>query len=287
VTVLNTQISCFDTTWNPSVGCDKVSPGCDHCYAESIARRFFDGFQLRLHPERLQEVRKFKPLRAADGNLVPRRVFVNSMSDLWHRNVPDDFIDAVFDTIAEHPHTVFVCLTKRAKRMHDDSARRWPQGVPANVWLGVTAENDQVRHRITLLRSLKDTVGAFTAYVNVEPLLGPVDHHDYSRIDWVGVGGEAGARARPCEEVWVRQVIAKARTADAAVWFKSWGRWENNPAWPQARGRTKKQKKQDLVDRGLELLPQEHGGATLDAALIQELPPAFDRLRRSLVKKTG
>ncbi|PLX45116.1 MAG: hypothetical protein C0605_01475 [Hyphomicrobiales bacterium] len=282
MTVLNTQISCFDTTWNPAVGCSKISEGCDNCYAEAIARRFFGGFEVRLHPERLTETRKFKPLTGPDGFRVPRRVFVNSMGDLWHQEIPDRFIDDVFGAIARHPHTVFVCLTKRAGRMLAYGRRRWKAGVPENIWLGVTAENDAVHGRIDALRRLKAAAGPFTAYVNAEPLLGPISRHDYTDIDWVGVGGEAGARARPCAPDWVRRVIASAHDAGAAVWFKSWGRWENNPNWARARGRTKKARKQDLIARGLELLPEEHGGATLDGALVQELPPGFARLRDRL-----
>lgn len=264
------------------MGCSKVSDGCTYCYAEAIANRFFGGFEVKLHPERLVESRKFKPLSGPDQAPVPRRVFVNSMSDLWHKDIPDAFIDDVFDTIARHPHTVFVCLTKRPGRLLTYGVRRWKGGVPDNIWLGVTAENDAVHGRIDGLRKLKQAVGAFTAYVNVEPLLGPVNQHDYTGIDWIGVGGEAGARARPCQEEWVRQVICKARSAGAAVWFKSWGRWENNPSWGAAMGRRKKDKKQDLIDRGLEILPQEHGGATIDGGLIQELPPSFDRLKMRL-----
>ncbi|GAB6051482.1 phage Gp37/Gp68 family protein [Magnetospira thiophila] len=282
MTVLNTKISCFDTTWNPAVGCDKVSPGCDNCYAEGIANRFFGGFHLRLHPERLAEVRKFKPLQTADGNLLPRRVLVNSMSDLFHKDIPDSFIDDVFATIAQHPHTIFACLTKRPMRLRDYGERRWGNGVPKNVWLGVSVESDRERGRIDAIRHLKEAVGDFTAWVNVEPLLGPVDHHDYTGIDWVGVGGEAGARARRCDASWVRQVIDKAHGAGVCVWFKAWGRWENNPAWPLALGKTKTAKKQDLIDRGLELLPEENGGATLDGALVQELPPAFEHMARDL-----
>ena len=213
---------------------------------------------------------------------MPRRVLVNSMSDLWHSDIPDDFIDDIFDTITKHPHTIFVCLTKRVLRLRQYGERRWSNGVPDNVWLGVSVENNQTSGRIDAMRGLKEAVGNFTAYVNVEPLLGPVDRHDYFGIDWVGVGGEAGTQARPCKKEWVRQVIAKAQVAGAAVWFKSWGRWENNPAWSLAEGRTKKQRKDNLVDRGLELLPEEHGGATIDGALIQELPPSFEWIGKAL-----
>ena len=282
MTVLATQISCFDTTWNPATGCTKISAGCDNCYAEAIARRFFGGFDVRTYPERLCESRKFKPIVADDGTLLPRRVFVNSMSDLWHPEISENFLDDVFDTIATHPHTIFICLTKRATRMRAYAEARWPRGVPENIWLGITAETDQVRTRIDNLRRLKETVGAFTAYVNVEPLLGPIREHDYTEIDWIGVGGEAGAHARTCEADWVRQVIERARAAGAAVWFKSWGKWQNNPQWANASGRTKKDKIRNLVERGLELLPEEHGGATLDGRLIQELPPSYGRIADAL-----
>lgn len=237
-----------------------------------------------MHPERLAEVQKFKPLRTAEGTLTPRRVFVNSMSDLWHADIPDEFIDDVFQTIEKHPYTIFVCLTKRALRLKDYGERRWRNGVPENVWLGVTAENNQARGRIDQLRALKDAVGDFTAYVNVEPLLEHVFKQDYTAIDWVGVGGEAGTRARRCEEGWIRHVVDSAHNVGAAVWFKSWGRWENNPSWGQAEGRTKKEKKQNLVDRNLEWLPEEHGGATLDGGLVQELPPSFERVKSALNK---
>lgn len=282
MTVLATQISCFDTTWNPATGCTKVSAGCDNCYAEAIARRFFGGFDVRTYPGRLAESRKFKPIVADGGSLLPRRVFVNSMSDLWHPEIPEAFLDDIFDTIGKHPFTIFVCLTKRAERMRAYAQARWPDGVPVNIWLGVTAETDDVCSRIESLRLLKASIGDFTAYVNVEPLLGPVDRHDYSGIDWVGVGGEAGARARSCEAGWVRRVVDRAHDAGAAVWFKSWGTWRNNPQWKNAVGRTKKDKIRDLVDRGLELLPEEHGGATLDGRLVQELPPSYERIAVAL-----
>ncbi|MCB9948801.1 MAG: DUF5131 family protein [Rhodospirillaceae bacterium] len=275
MTVLSTQISCADSTWNPATGCTKVSAGCDHCYAEAIARRFFGGFDLTLHPERLAQVTRFKPVER-DGRRYPRLVFVNSMSDLWHRDIPDAFLDRVFDTIAGRPDAIFQILTKRPQRMLAYALARWRDaGVPANVWLGVSVEDNRVRRRIDDLRRLKAAAGDFTAYVNCEPLIGPVDGMDLTGIDWVLIGGESGPGARPVEARWVRQAIAGARAVGAPVWFKQWGRWQHNPLWPQAQGRTVRARRDDLVGRGLERMPQEHGGATLDGAVIQEFPASY------------
>jgi len=259
-----------------------VSPGCDHCYAEAIARRFHGGFHLRLKPQRLNELHRFKPVEE-NGRLAPRVVFVNSMSDLWHEDIPESYLDSVFEVIEAHPRAVFQCITKRHKRLNAYARNRWKAGgVPTNVWLGVSVESDTYRFRIETLRRLKDSLGGFTALVNSEPILGPLPRHDYTDMDWLIVGGESGAGARPMKEAWLRQAIDAARRSNTAIWFKAWGRWENNPAWPQAEGRTRKEKKQDLVDRGLELLPEEHGGATIDGALIQERPPSFRRIGGAL-----
>ncbi|WP_177208336.1 DUF5131 family protein [Tropicimonas isoalkanivorans] len=281
MTVLKTRISCFDTTWNPAFGCDKVSAGCANCYAEAIARRFHGGFHLRLHPERLTDVRKFGPIQTPDGPL-PRRVFVNSMSDLFHEGIPDRFIDQVIDVIAARPRTIFIVLTKRSARMLSYGARRWSEGVPENLWLGVSAENNRAATRIDDLRALRQSVGPFTAYVNVEPLLARVDRHDYGTIDWVGIGGESGPRARPCQAEWVREVIGKAHHGGAAVWFKHWGRWANNPSWREARGRTQKERRHDLETRGLELRPEEQGGATIDGRTCEELTAAYMKMVAAL-----
>lgn len=280
MTVLATQISCFDTTWNPTFGCTKVSPGCDNCYAEGIANRFHGGFGLRLQPKRLADVRRFGPLvDPATGTRRPRRVFVNSMSDLFHRDVPDAYLDTVFEAIATQPDTVFCCLTKRPERLRGYAESRWGNaGVPGNVWLGVSVELDAVRARIDALRALKDRLGDFTAFLSVEPLLGLPVKQDYAGMDWIITGGESGARARRVQVDWVRAVLAKARAAGAAPWFRAWGRWEANPLWAQANGSTRKALQADLVAGGLELLPAEHGGATLDGALVQELPASWHRL---------
>ena len=284
MTVLSTQISCADSTWNPTVGCTKVSPGCDRCYAEAIARRFFGGFDLTLHPERLAQVRRFKPIER-DGRLYPRLVFVNSMSDLWHRGIPDAFLDRVFEAIAGRTDAIFQILTKRPDRMLAYALARWGDtGVPANVWLGVSVEDNRVRGRVDALRRLKAALGAFTAYVNCEPLIGPVDRLDLTGIDWVLIGGESGPGARPVQAGWVRQAIAGAGAVGAPVWFKQWGRWQHNPLWSIAEGRTVRERRGDLIARGLERMPHEHGGATLDGAVIQQFPASYYAAADSLAK---
>ncbi|MCB2100309.1 MAG: DUF5131 family protein [Rhodobacterales bacterium] len=282
MTVLDTRISCFDTTWNPTFGCDKVSPGCDHCYAEIIANRFHGGFHLRLMPHRLADIRRFGPLER-NGRRVPRRVFVNSMSDLFHRDVPDAYIDQVFDALATQPLTAFLVLTKRAEALARYARRRWGDGgVPENVWLGVTVEDQRLRARARILRDLKGDIGPFTAIACLEPLLGPVDRLDLAAMDWVIMGGETGGHARPLDPAWVRQGLAAAQAAGAAVWFKAWGRWPSNPLWAQARGRTQRARKHDLIARGLELAPEEQGGATLDGRLVRDMPAAYHRLAARL-----
>jgi protein gp37 len=283
LTVWDTRISCFDTTWNPTFGCDPVSAGCDHCYAEAIARRFHGGFALRLKPHRLTDVRRFHPIAEPGGEgSRPRRVFVNSMSDLFHPAVPEAYLHEVFYAVEATPKAVFIVLTKRPNRMATFAVARWPRGVPDHLWLGVSVESPAVARRIDALREIKARTGRLTAYVNAEPLLAPLDGVDLAGVDWLGVGGEAGARARRCDPAWVRGAVERGRAAGGAVWFKAWGRWENHPRWPEARGRTKAARKADLVARGLELLPAEHGGTTLDGRLIQELPPVYRRLEARL-----
>jgi len=272
MTVRRTRISCFDSTWNPTFGCDPVSPGCDHCYAEAIATRFHGGFHVRLKPHRLTEAATFKPVETPHGPR-PRRVFVDSMSDLWHPGVPDAYLDRVFDAAEANPAALFICLTKRAPRLAAYVRARWAaRGVPPTIWLGVSVESPAQGGRLDQLRRLKAEVGAFTAVACLEPLLGPPDL-DLSGMDWVVCGGESGAQARPVAAAWVRMARDRAHGAGAAFWFKAWGRWQHNPLWPKAQGRTQREKRNDLVARGLELCPEEIGGATLDGRLWQEVPP--------------
>lgn len=276
MTVFSTRISCFDATWNPTFGCDKVSPGCDHCYAEAIAKRFHGGFSLRLKPHRLRDAARFKPITGPHGPRPPL-VFVDSMSDIWHEDIPDAYLDQVFDAIEANPRAVFICLTKRAPRMRAYCRRRWAAtGVPGNLWLGVSVESAVQGGRLDALRRLRQDVGAFTSIVCAEPLLGPPQGLSLDGIDWVICGGESGSSARPIDPEWVRWLRETCAAGSVPLWFKAWGHWRHNPAWPHAQGRTLKDRKQDLLDRGLELCGTEQGGATLDGRLHRAMP---DRAR--------
>jgi protein gp37 len=210
-----TGIEWTEATWNPVTGCDKVSPGCAHCYAETFAERwrgigghpYEQGFDLRLWPERLDV-----PLRWRR----PRVIFVNSMSDLFHPRVPFEFIRRVFDVMAEADHHVFQVLTKRHERVAE-LARDLPW--PGNVWMGVSIENRRWVRRADCLRR----VPAAVRFVSAEPLLGPLDELDLAGIDWLIAGGESGPRHRPVRPEWVRDLRDKCQAARVPFFFKQWG----------------------------------------------------------------
>jgi len=212
------RIEWTDATWNPVTGCTKVSPGCDHCYAERFAERFRGvaghayehGFDVTLRPERLDQ-----PLRWAR----PRMIFVNSMSDLFHRDVPDVFIDRVFDVMRDaHWHT-FQVLTKRPARMRALVKMAWPERMPPNVWLGVSVEDAVRKVRI---RELVATPAALR-FLSLEPLIGQVGFLDLAGIDWVIVGGESGPGARAMDPIWVHEVRAQCHDQGVPFFFKQWG----------------------------------------------------------------
>lgn len=250
-----TGIEWTDATWNPVTGCTKVSPGCDHCYAETIAHRFAgtpaypNAFDVTLRPERLDQ-----PLRWRR----PRRVFVNSMSDLFHDDIAVDYIAEIFAVMRLAPQHTFQILTKRHGRMRSllnnedfrgmvgttahrlakprglDGRGAWP--LP-NVWLGVSVENQQWADiRVPALINTPAAV----RFLSCEPLLGPVDlrawpHLDekedgYRALDWVIVGGESGADARPMHPEWARQLRDQCVDAGTAFMFKQWGNWSPDPA---------------------------------------------------------
>ena len=207
-------IEWTEATWNPVTGCDKVSPGCAHCYAETFAERFRGvpghpyelGFDLQLRPERLDQ-----PLQWTR----PRTIFVNSMSDLFHDAIPDDYIRSVFDVMQRAHWHIFQVLTKRAERLRDLAAHLpWP----ANVWMGVSVENQRWTSRIDALRD----VAAHVRFLSCEPLLGPLEL-DLKGIGWVIVGGESGPRARPMRPEWARDILAQCRRANVPFFFKQWG----------------------------------------------------------------
>jgi protein gp37 len=208
-------IEWTDATWNPIRGCTKVSPGCKHCYAETFAERFrgvpdhaFEqGFDLRLVPEALE-----LPLRWR----ASRRIFVNSMSDLFHEDVPERFIARVFEVMRRASHHRFQVLTKRSSRMAELAASL---DVSDNVWMGVSVENAKYRTRIDDLRRVQAKV----RFLSVEPLLGPMPRLNLAGIHWVIVGGESGPRARPMDAEWVRAIRDQCNAAGVPFFFKQWG----------------------------------------------------------------
>jgi protein gp37 len=248
------RIEWTDRTWNPVMGCTKVSPGCEHCYAEAIAHRFAGsavfprGFAVTLHPERVSA-----PLRWRR----PCRVFVNSMSDLFHPQVPEAFLVEVFAVMAATPGHTYQVLTKRPGRLRAllhspgfrsavlaraqtvDPDRRWPGWPVPNVWLGVSVEDDQ---RAGLRIPVLLNAPAAVRFVSCEPLLGPVwlrrrwltTPTGTGGIDWVIVGGESGPGARPMHPAWARSLREQCYAAGVAFFFKQWGAWApTTPGHPQ------------------------------------------------------
>lgn len=212
------KIEWTESTWNPMTGCTKVSAGCKHCYAETMANRlkamgtpgYDNGFELSLMPDRLQE-----PL----NRKKPTIYFVNSMSDLFHENVPRDYIEQVFQVIEQANWHTFQILTKRAERM---SSFFFGKKVPTNAWMGVSVENKKYGvPRIDHLRRIDASI----RFLSVEPLLEDVGELNLNNIHWVIVGGESGAKARPMKKEWVESIQAQCQTEDVAFFFKQWGGW--------------------------------------------------------------
>jgi len=206
-----TGIQWTDSTWNPVTGCTKVSPGCDNCYAETFAERwrgikghhFEQGFDLKLWPDRLDIPLKWKR---------PRKIFVNSMSDLFHKDIPDSFIDAVFDVMRRANQHTFQVLTKRPERMKFF-------GWDKNIWAGTSIESEQYEFRIDRLR----LVNSYTKFLSLEPLLGPLHNLNLDDISWVIVGGESGHGARPMKVDWVRSIRDQCIEQNVFFFFKQWG----------------------------------------------------------------
>jgi protein gp37 len=238
-------IEWTEATWNPTTGCDRTSPGCDNCYALTLAKRLRGmgqpkyqndgdprtsgpGFKLTIHSDALD---------IPYGWRAPRVIFVNSMSDLFHPEVPLSFIQQVFAVIADTPQHTYQVLTKRSKRLAQLAAElKWPE----NLWMGVSVESDHYRFRIDHLRE----TSAAVRFVSAEPLLGPLPELDLAGIHWLIAGGESGPNARPAERAWVRDLRNQCRTHGVAFFFKQWG------------GRTPKA-----------------GGRHLDGRLHDALPP--------------
>jgi len=209
------EIEWTENTWNPVTGCTKISPGCKHCYAERMSRRlqamkqanYVNGFQVTLHEKTLGIPFRWNK---------PSTVFVNSMSDLFHEDVPIDYIARVFEVMHQASRHHYQILTKRAERLAElNRYLDWP----ANVWMGVSVENADYQYRMDYLKS----VGARVKFVSVEPMLGPVWQLDLKGIDWVIVGGESGPGARPIKKEWVLGVRNQCLDAGIPFFFKQWG----------------------------------------------------------------
>lgn len=224
------SIEWTDATWNPVTGCTKVSAGCKHCYAERMAgrlqamgvRQYRNGFDLTLQPEALELPLRWKR---------PRRVFVNSMSDLFHKDVPLEFIQRAFDVMNRCPQHAFQILTKRPElAARHAAALNWS----ANIWMGTSVENALVVHRmIDLLR-----IPAQVRFLSVEPLLGPLPRLPLTGIHWVIVGGESGPGARPMKPQWVRQIREQCLAAGVPFFFKQWGGINKKRTGRELDGRT-------------------------------------------------
>lgn len=212
---LKSAIEWVTATWNPLTGCTKISPGCKHCYAERMSHRLMlmgqpnyrNDFELTLHDHMLEQPLRWKK---------PQRIFVNSMSDLFHKHVPFDFIAKVFAVMERCTWHQFQILTKRADRLEEVNSRLpWPE----NVWQGVSVENADYAFRIDHLRR----TGARTKFLSIEPLLGPIPNLNLTGIDWAIVGGESGPGARPMPQEWVEQILMQCESAGVPMFFKQWG----------------------------------------------------------------
>ena len=211
----NSHIEWTDATWNPVTGCSKISPGCKHCYAERLAKRlkamgqanYRNGFEVTLQPQMLELPLHWK---------TPKRIFVNSMSDLFHDEVPLAYIQRVFDVMLQAHWHQYQVLTKRAERVCDLSPLLdWaPQ-----IWMGVSVENEKYLHRIGHLRK----TGAHIKFLSLEPLLGPLREMNLRGIDWVIVGGESGPGARRIDPAWVADIRDQCLGAGVPFFFKQWG----------------------------------------------------------------
>lgn len=226
----NSKIEWTDASWNPVTGCTKVSPGCANCYAETFAERFRGvpghpyetGFDLTLRPERLELPLSWKK---------SKRIFVNSMSDLFHKDVPNDYILKVFETMSQAHWHQFQILTKRAARLESiDPQIEWPD----NVWMGVSVESKKYRSRIDHLRRTHARV----KFLSIEPLIEDLEGLDLDGIDWVIVGGESGRKARPMELQWILDIQRSCEEQEVAFFFKQWGGTNKKKAGRLLNGRT-------------------------------------------------
>ncbi|MBI5370474.1 MAG: phage Gp37/Gp68 family protein [Sphingobacteriales bacterium] len=224
------SIEWTEMTWNPTTGCDKISAGCKYCYAEVMTRRlqamgidkYKDGFELRIHEDALLIPFEWKK---------PKVVFVNSMSDLFHRDVPLSFIQKVFEVMKMTPQHTYQVLTKRAERLYEiHDQLNWT----ANIWMGVSVENEKVMDRIDFLRE----TNAKVKFLSCEPLIGPLPDMNLENIHWLIAGGESGRKARPVKEAWVWDIRQQCAEQGVAFFFKQWGGVNKRKTGRELGGRT-------------------------------------------------
>lgn len=230
------SIEWTEMTWNPTTGCSKISAGCKFCYAEIMSKRlqamgvekYKDAFKVKTHPDQLRTPYTWKHSKV---------VFVNSMSDLFHKDIPLDFIKQVFQVMNDNPQHVFQILTKRADRLLEvHKELKWTH----NIWMGVSVENEKAMWRIDLLRKTKAKV----KFLSCEPLIGPLNKMNLKKIDWLIVGGESGHRPRPMNPDWVLDIQEQCENAGVAFFFKQWG------------GRNKKKNGRILNGRTYDEMPE-------------------------------
>lgn len=224
------SIEWTEMTWNPTTGCTKISAGCKFCYAEVMSKRlkamgvpkYKDNFKVRIHDPSLTIPYTWKS---------PKIVFVNSMSDLFHEQIPSDYIKKVFKVMNDNPQHVFQVLTKRAERLFEiHNELKWTH----NIWMGVSVEDERVVDRIEYLRK----TGARTKFLSLEPLIGPLQNLNLQNIDWAIVGGESGHNARRMDEEWVLDIHEQCQTAGVAFFFKQWGGKNKKASGRLLNGRT-------------------------------------------------
>ncbi len=224
------SIEWTEMTWNPTTGCDKVSAGCKYCYAEVMARRltamgvdkYKNGFKLAMHPDALRVPYTWKS---------PKRVFVNSMSDLFHKDIPLDFVQSVFEVMNDCSQHTFQVLTKRGEVLKKyNPFVEWTK----NIWMGVSVEDERVVDRIDDLRE----TDAKVKFLSLEPLIGPLPNLNLEGIDWVIVGGESGFKARPMQEDWVQDILRQCKEQNVAFFFKQWGGKNKKKTGRMLNGRT-------------------------------------------------
>jgi len=247
------SIEWTEMTWNPTTGCDKLSAGCKFCYALTMSKRlqamgqlkYKNGFKLTLHPDTLEIPYKWK---------TPKTVFVNSMSDLFHKDIPLDYIKKVFKVMNENSQHTFQVLTKRGDILADYDSRNELNWTP-NIWIGVSVENERVIQRIDYLRNVKARI----KFLSLEPLLGPLQNLNLQNIDWVIVGGESGHKARPVKKEWITDIKKQCEKYSIAFFFKQWGKPEFNS---------------DAEDPTIIVTHKHHakGGCQLDGKTYRELP---------------